>query len=383
MRTFDGFLATVISVAFLSSCGAGGQKVSVTNDSLTDRVCETVELRLQTLQEGDSALTPENVTVTDESGSQVPSQVYQEEDGTQMLLFQATVPAGDAAVYKIGAGKRGDYPVMAYSRHVPERKDDYAYENNLVAGRIYGPALKAPRTFGSDVWVKCTERLVIDEWFEKRDYHHNHGDGMDCYKVGKALGGGALVPYGVEKFVIGDNWSSFRHICDGPVRTKAVFTYDAVDVDGKTYSASRVLELDANSRFVKYVTAFYPTGHDADSLDVLLGAVQHDVTAREDGENWIAFAEKASDTKHPERDGDIYIALVYDAEDLADNPVKGIGTVEEHAAIVTREKAGKPVTVWTGSGWSQGGIESPQAWAELVRDFAYAKSHPLKVEILK
>ena len=62
---------------------------------------------------------------------------------------------------------------------------------------------------------------MIDDWFKKMDYHHNYGEGMDCYKVGGTLGGGALVPYSAgETFVIGDNWASFQHICDGPIRTR-------------------------------------------------------------------------------------------------------------------------------------------------------------------
>ncbi|MBQ8421904.1 MAG: DUF4861 family protein [Bacteroidales bacterium] len=386
MTDLTRILATASLMAIFASCAGTGQKITVTNDSTLARENETVELCFKTLQDADKALTAENVVVTDEAGTQIPSQVYQEEDGTAVLLFQATVGAGKKAVYSVRAGEREAYPVQAYSRHVPERKDDYAYENNIIAGRIYGPALESPRTFGSDIWVKCTDRLIIDVWFAKRDYHHNYGEGMDCYKVGATLGGGALVPYSScnEKFVIGDNWASFRHICDGPVRTKALFTYDAFDVDGVKYSASRVLELDANSHFVKSVTAFHPVGHDTDSLNVVLGAIQHDVLAREDGENWIAFTEKASDSKQPDVDGNISIALVYDAAELADNPIKGVGTVageaSGHAAIITKEASGKPITVWTGSGWSQGGIESPEAWIRLVKDFAYSKSNPLKVE---
>lgn len=57
----------------------------------------------------------------------------------------------------------------AFGRAVPERYDDYAWENNKVAYRLYGPALEtSPEkliTPGIDVWVKCTEKLVIDEWY--------------------------------------------------------------------------------------------------------------------------------------------------------------------------------------------------------------------------
>ena len=55
--------------------------------------------------------------------------------------------------------------------------------------------------------------------------------------------------------------------------------------------------------------------------------------------------------------------------------------MDSHAVVKTTAKSGSPVTVWTASGWSHGGVESPQAWTALVQDFAYAKAHPLKVEI--
>ena len=377
-------MAAASAAAILASCTVDSHKVIVTNDTELSRENETIELSFKSLQKADRSLTSENVVVYDMAGDQVPSQVYSESDGTVKLVFQATVEAGSAAKYVVKAGEREEYPMLAYSRHVPERMDDYAYENNKVAGRIYGPALEFPRTFGSDVWLKCTERLVIDDWFKKMDYHHNYGEGMDCYKVGGTLGGGALVPYSDgEEFVIGDNWASFQHICDGPVRTKAEFTYNAFDVNGKQYSATRSIELDANSHFVKSVTTFHPVGHETDSLDLVLGAIQHDVISRYNGDCWIAFTEVASDTKQPEIDGDISIALIYDPAELADNRSKAIGDIAGHAAIVTREAAGKPITVWTGSGWSQAGIDSPISWIVMTGDFAIAQANPLKVEILK
>ena len=377
-------MAAASAAAILASCSVDGQTVIVTNDSELSRENETIELCFCSLKKADKSLTAENVVVCNAAGEQIPSQVYTESDGCAKLLFQASVEAGSAAEFVIKAGEREEYPTLAYSRHVPERKDDYAYENNKVAGRIYGPALDFPKTFGSDIWLKCTDRLVIDDWFKKMDYHHNYGEGMDCYKVGGTLGGGALVPYSAgEDFVIGDNWASFQHICDGPIRTKAEFTYNAFEANGKQYSASRVIELDANSHFVKSVTAFHPVGHEADSLDLVLGAIQHEVLDRHNADNWIAFTEVASDTKQPEIDGNISVALVYDAAELADNSIKAVGDIAGHAAIITREAANKPITVWTGSGWSLAGIDTPDVWTVMVGDFAYAQANPLKVEVLK
>ena len=84
-------------------------------------------------------------------------------------------------------------------RFVPERSDDFVFENNLIAGRFYGEALEGnPTSPGIDIWVKLPGRLVANEWYkgamEDPDYyHHDHG-GKDCYKVAVSLGGGASSP---------------------------------------------------------------------------------------------------------------------------------------------------------------------------------------------
>ena len=114
-----------------------------------------------------------------------------------------------------------------------------------------------------------------------------------------------------------------------------------------------------------------------DSLDVVLGAVLHDVIARTDGDHYIAFTEKASDSADPDADGDISVGLVVDAEETGVEA----GTMDGHAVLKYTVTPGKRADVWIGSGWSKGGIESPEAWAEMVADFAYAQANPLKVTV--
>lgn len=257
---------------------------------------------------------------------------------------------------------------------MPERADDYAYENDLVAGRVYGPSLEFPRTFGADIWVKSTDRLIIDEWFAKNDYHHNYGEGMDCYKVDATLGGGACAPLVDGKILLGDNWATQERLCNGPLRTKAVFTYEPFLINGKSCTVTREFSLDAGTRFVKISTWF---DCNMDELPVVLGAVMHDTVSRTDGDHYIAFTEKASDSSDPDRDGDISIGLVMDS---AEQNVTA-DTIEGHAVLKAVATPGKRIDVWTGSGWSQGGVASAEQWAEYVKDFAYAQGHPLKVVI--
>ena len=349
-------------------CTSQGVRITVSNPGSQDRASETVSACFECLTRALPDLTKDNCTLIDSDGKQVPCQIVD-----HRLYWRASVPGGKKARYTVKTGTPEVFETRAYSRHVPERFDDFAWENDLIAGRIYGPALNTPRTLGSDIWVKCTPRLVIDEWFAKDDYHHNHGEGMDCYKVANTLGGGALAPVWGKKVVIGDNWQTLEHVCDGPVMSRTTLTY-SFPVGEMEASLKREFTVEAGSRFVKNVMTYDAP---CDSLDVILGAMDHGVKYLESGCHWVAFCEAASDyTKDPELDGDIYVALVMDP--AVKCRFKRIGS---HVGLVTRIASGKPVTVWTASGWSQGGVESPKAWTEYVQAFRDAVCSPLKVEL--
>ena len=374
MKRIFAIAAALVAAALMISCGQQDMKVSVKNSSDLDRAAETIELDFGNIMASHPEITAENVVVTDAAGVQIPSQVYTEDYGMVKLIFQAAVPAGKTVEYTVKAGEREAYDTLVFSRYVPERLDDYAYENNRIAGRVYGPALSDPRTLGPDIWLKRVESLVVDKRYELNDYHHDHGDGMDCYKVANTLGGGALAPYADDKIVLGDNYETYNRICNGPIRTKVLFTYKPFKVDGNTVTLKRELTVDANTNFIKISNWFNAP---VDELPVVLGAVLHDVLDREDGDYYIAFTEKASDSADPDADGNISVGLVVDA---GEDDVEA-GTMDGHAVLKYNITPGKRADVWTGSGWSKGGIESPEAWNKIVKDFAYAQAHPLEVTV--
>ena len=88
-----------------------------------------------------------------------------------------------------------------FARFVPERKDDFAWENDMAAYRVYGPALADENpSNGIDLWLKKTEELVVDSFYKAdlqygKSYHDDHGQGVDCYKVDHTLGAGGVAPY--------------------------------------------------------------------------------------------------------------------------------------------------------------------------------------------
>lgn len=103
-----------------------------------------------------------------------------------------------------------------YGRYVPERKDDFAWENEYAAFRMYGPALRPENpSNGVDLWLKTSSELVVDSFYYREHvlglpYHINYGKGLDCYKVGHTAGCGGLVVWQDSVSYVGgayDRWA--------------------------------------------------------------------------------------------------------------------------------------------------------------------------------
>ncbi|MDO4758807.1 MAG: DUF4861 family protein [Rikenellaceae bacterium] len=365
------------AAALMAACQTTPKmEVEVANPTDVARNDETVEVCWKQLGEK-IAVTPETVVVYNAEGEQIPSQViYAGGEEPKKLIFQATIEGGETALYTIAAGERAEYEQQAFGRQVPERYDDYAWENNLCAYRLYGPALEtSPEkliTPGIDVWVKCTEKLVIDEWYAKGDYHHNYGDGMDCYKVGKTLGGGASVPMVEGKFwPMEHNYATARTLDNGPIRTSVELTYVAWDVNGVAVSLVKTITLDANQRFNRMENVY--TG-EFETLPIAAGFVRHDVKATAEGEEWLAMVEAVSDSKQPEVDGDIYQAVVLPGAEMH-------ADLLGHSLAVVDVKSGEKMTYYSASGWSQGGVENMEDWTETIAEQVAAVTTPLTVTI--
>jgi len=105
------------------------------------------------------------------------------------VIFQADIAPRATRTFTLSAGPRQIHTkdqFKAYGRFVRERRDDFAWENDRVAHRMYGKALETwaqePLTSSAvDVWFKRTRRLLINEWYMVDDYHRDLGEGADLY----------------------------------------------------------------------------------------------------------------------------------------------------------------------------------------------------------
>ena len=123
------------------------------------------------------------------------------------------------ALTLVGCAPKEQQPKV-YGRYVPERKDDFAWENEYAAFRLYGPALKPENpSNGVDLWLKNSPALVIDTMYgrelkDHRPYHINYDGNLDCYKVAHTCGAGGLVVLTADGE--GTNGEGYRTWIGGP-----------------------------------------------------------------------------------------------------------------------------------------------------------------------
>lgn len=274
-----------------------------------------------------------------------------------------------AALAAVGC-KSPEQKVMA--RFVPERADDFVFENNLVAGRFYGKALEGnPTSPGLDIWVKLPGKLVADEWYKGAQengnyYHHDHG-GKDCYKVAVSLGGGASVPFIDGKLCYpATNYRSYEVLETTPGKVVFTLSYPEWEAaEGIKVSLTKKLTVTADSYFTAVEDSYSFSG--TDSLTVAAGfklhGAQQTVAEKAEGEHYLAIWEKASDQSVEPEDGMIGVAVCFPE-------AEGKCFCEEldHALLVKRIVSGETISYRFGSCWSKGGIKTPADWFALVAE---------------
>jgi unsaturated rhamnogalacturonyl hydrolase len=258
--------------------------VEVANPLAQARPSQTIVLPIADLHKLAPALQPEATVVVDADGSEVLSQlVDMNGDGTpDDLVFQGDFAARERKRFSLRAGTRpvpgrADYRV--YGRFVRERHDDFAWENDRIAHRMYGPDLETWAreplvSSGVDVWSKRVRRLVVNDWYLTDDYHQDHGEGADLYSVGKSRGCGGLGIYRDGKLAVSRNFVASRVLAAGPLRLVFELDYAPWDIGGARVSETKRVILDAGQSFDRFESRFSvePRGT---PLRVGLGIAKH------------------------------------------------------------------------------------------------------------
>lgn len=374
------WMSLIVLFFALTSCSKEQVvSVAVKNETELSRNLETVEVCWKQLSAKLQGINGNNVVVYNAEGQEIPSQViFKGGKEPVALIFQATVQPNAEARYTVKIGQPATYSKQAYGRFVPERKDDYAWENNLVGHRMYGPALEATGEIsnGIDTWVKRTGELLIDEWYKTGNYHKDHGKGMDCYKVGRTLGSGAMAPYIDGKIVLANNYIKQQTLDNGPIRISFRLDYAPFKAGEAELTETRIISLDANSHFNKIEEIYAGAPQDMPVAAGIVTRPEPGDTLMDASNGTVGYWEPQNND-NGDNNGHIGIGMIF-----PDHLTDVVAENGHLLALTTYPKAGEAFTYYMGSGWSKADVGSAAQWFELINHENTRVKNPLVVNIL-
>ena len=369
---------SMLASLLLASGTFAQRTIVVTNSTDTDRKGEIVEVQLAALK---ASFDTKSYVLKNSQQKEVAYQLIKNGNSKALsLIFQADVKAKGSSTYSLVAGKPAAVKPKTSARFVPERKDDFAWENDMAAYRMYGPTLANENpSNGVDFWSKCTDELVVDQRYKddiynEISYHIDHGKGLDFYKVAHTLGCGGIAPFAAGKLWVGNYFNRYKVIETGPLRSVFTLVYDSVKVDDSYYKEEITITADAGSLLNKAVLKY--TGADK-KLELAAGIFLHDglgVVKQNTTLGTLAYAENAvSDAKVPS--GRNYVGVFIPVK------VNEVRKDADHALILANYKAGDSFTYYFGGGWSKWHYSTDAEWFNAVNKFAATTKTPLKVTL--
>ncbi|WP_299547245.1 DUF4861 family protein [Seonamhaeicola sp.] len=382
------FTVSFLCVFFSCNEKNEGLKFQVTNALDLERTYETVELSRSFL----SVESLEGLGIKDLETNEVLTSQLVDNDGDgvhDVLLFQPAIKANATKTFEIVNTTESDSAdVVCYSRFVPERTDDYAWENNRVAFRIFGPDAQyrfenklkeGTLSSGVDAWLKKVEYSIINKWYKKYTektgtYHEDDGEGLDNFHVGRSRGVGGLAYKKDSTYYISKNFTKHKAITTGPIRTSFWVEYDLWGPEGNLIKESRVISLDYGSNLSKFEVTL--EGVDTISAGLTLHEKDGVVTSHKN-ETWLNYWQ-------PHAEAELGTAIVaspeyYLGSEKYETEEKDLSNGFMHLKVLN----GK-VIYYSGFTWSKSNqFKNQYAWEQYLSAFAKKLRTPLKMELVK
>ncbi|MBE2215615.1 MAG: DUF4861 family protein [Opitutaceae bacterium] len=335
-----------------------------------------------------------HLDVKDAKGARVAAQVtnFNPDDRRALyddLVFQHDFAAGETeAVFTLETTDTPvpPFPTLVTARYVPERLDDFAWENDRIGHRIYGPGLTTaaagPGTrmisSGIDVWCKKVRYPIVDRWYTKGHdaYHVDTGEGQDLYSVGTARGCGGTGIWEGDRLWVSRNWQTQKVLANGPIRAVFELGYDTWQAGPRWVTESKRFTVDAGRNLDAIVSTFdVQRGAEivvavgiAKPGDAKVGKVLRDEKARVLSV-WQTYEKGGSS---------IGCGIVLPPE------VEFAGFAEDaqNYLILAKVKSGAPFRHFAGAGWDRSGdFADVAAWEAYLTAFAARLKAPVTATI--
>ncbi|ALJ03731.1 hypothetical protein APS56_00555 [Pseudalgibacter alginicilyticus] len=380
----------VLAIMSLSACSQkNADKTIVVKNSLDlERTFETVTLTKDFLKVED--LSNLGIKDIETNELQITQTVDNDEDGVfDQLLFQPKVAANSEKKYvvvELADEEKSETIEYCYSRFVPERTDDYAWENNRVAFRVYGPDaqyraennLPQPTlSSGVDAWLKRVEYPIINKWYKKDtdktgSYHKDTGEGLDNFHVGISRGVGGIAVKKDTTYYYSKNYTKWRTITTGPIRTSFYLEYANWDAGGNEIIESKIISLDYGSNLSKFNT----TIQGANTISAGLTLHEKDGEVSGSDENaWVSYWQ-------PHADSEIGTAIVAPKKYFSGFEKYDTESKDESNAYAHLKVIDNSVVYYAGFGWKKSKqFNTKDEWESYLNSFSKKIENPLEVTL--
>lgn len=350
--------------------------VTIENNSALDRKETIVAIKWATVLSSYSNIDTLNfVVINANTKKQVPYQLEHHGNAAiQNLLVQIDIKAKSSLNLIVQKGKPETFTAKTYARYVPERLDDFAWENDKIAFRAYGKALEKTEgdAYGFDVWVKRTDKLVLNERYKRNDYHLDHGDGLDYYHVGYTLGAGNMAPFVKDTIRYSGNYHQWKVLDNGPLRSTFQLTFDSWNAGGIKVTAVKTISIDAGS-YLNRIENVY-TFDDKNPMQVVVGIIRREkpgVISLNEQQGIVGYWEPTF-----EKDGTTGVGSILTT------PVSTMWVNKEQILAKTTLKNNEPIVYYSGAAWDKAGkITNSKQWFDYLNNFQQQINNPLLVNI--
>ena len=380
-------LIVILVYTTLISCTSEVYDVEVSNTMAVERENESVELLVNKLPEL-IASNVGNYGIYDKSTKQfLTSQVIDNDmDGSpDVIIFQPQLAPNSSKRFQLIIQDKSAVEIAyCYSRIVPERIDDYTWENNRIAFRTYGP--EAQRlveegekggliSSGIDCWLKKVEYPIIDKWYKESfngiSYHEDHGEGLDDYHVGTSRGSGGLAIKSGDQYFMSKNFSSFKTIATGPLRTVFLLNYDDWEGPEGPVKEQKMISLDYGSNLSRIAVSLEGTNN------ISAGISLHDndgIIESAENNSWINY-------KQPHEGTVLTNALVTQTKYALGNHTSITGKPDADHVFIDLKVIDGQTIYYSGFHWSESKqFKDNMEWKSYLEDFTNKLDNPIQIK---
>ncbi|MBC8127511.1 MAG: DUF4861 family protein [Gloeobacteraceae cyanobacterium ES-bin-144] len=379
--------AFIILLAVTTVAQAVPLQIKATNELAVPRPHQTIELKARDL----GALAAKNLNlihVKDAAGNEVLCQAI-DLDGDPLrtydaVIFQADFAPGESKTFTLTSGTTQVFrkeQFKAFGRFARERFDDFAWENDRIAHRVYGRALETwqgePLTSSAvDIWSKRVPRMVINDWYLADDYHSDHGEGADVYTAGISRGCGGSGLWADGRLWVSRNFISSKVLANGPIRVLFELEYGPYAVNDMQVGETKHISLDAGQQFSQF-ECHYQVADPASKSKSLTAAIGLKKVPGESvkanaGQGWLCKWElMEKDSGHQG------LAVITRPKNFEKAMADSLNQL-----LLAKTDESQKLTYWSGFCWDKAEIITTEdAWLSHVSAFAQGLASPIKVEI--